>query len=353
MIDTRLDPNTVKRFCDDIADRILVPKLADALAAGRSPMLASEKAFYADLQPVVRAFVARTPAQLEATFDGWLRDHPDYLCYASGSLTKFKRHLSPAAYAKYDKEWAKHDAKSKSCKCKFCKVSKRAAGIFEWKKFSNKPAKTKTAKQRPAPAAEFVRAVGLAICPYCSRNYVSPISDATGDVYRPDLDHFFAKSVYPYFALCLYNLVPSCAACNCRIKGDEDFLKAGYFHPYADPAPDRLFCLVGTPVMSGGRIDPDDIEIEIDTTRCAKSQKSADFFKLKDAYGVHKSEIADFVTMLRHYPDKIIEERAKELKVDAKLLKLLFMRTAANDAAEYKKRPLGKLYHDLYQSARS
>lgn len=53
-------------------------------------------------------------------------------------------------------------------------------------------------------------------CPYCNRVYTT---HARSSGIRPSLDHFFPKSKHPYFALSLFNLVPSCDYCN-RKKGD-------------------------------------------------------------------------------------------------------------------------------------
>ena len=52
------------------------------------------------------------------------------------------------------------------------------------------------------------------VCPYCNRSYISSRGE---EVSGAQLDHFFPKSAYPIFALCLYNLVPSCGDCN-RVK---------------------------------------------------------------------------------------------------------------------------------------
>lgn len=47
-------------------------------------------------------------------------------------------------------------------------------------------------------------------CPYCNENYITIRNNNTSF----QLDHFFPKSKYPIFALSLYNLIPSCYACN-------------------------------------------------------------------------------------------------------------------------------------------
>ena len=60
--------------------------------------------------------------------------------------------------------------------------------------------------------------MGIEVCPYCQRNYISSYGKKT----TADLDHFYPKSLYPFLALSLYNFIPSCQICNSRFKGDKD-----------------------------------------------------------------------------------------------------------------------------------
>lgn len=53
-------------------------------------------------------------------------------------------------------------------------------------------------------------------CPYCNENYITNRAENTSH----QLDHFYSKSKYPIFALSIYNLIPSCYACN-HTKGDH------------------------------------------------------------------------------------------------------------------------------------
>lgn len=53
-------------------------------------------------------------------------------------------------------------------------------------------------------------------CPYCNRNYTT--FTATKKM-RPDFDHYYPQSIFPYFALSFFNLIPSCSFCN-RKKSD-------------------------------------------------------------------------------------------------------------------------------------
>lgn len=65
---------------------------------------------------------------------------------------------------------------------------------------------------------KLVNITGVTVCPYCNRNFVNVTNEAN----TSQLDHFFPKSEYPLFALCFYNLIPSCYGCNNK-KSDKHF----------------------------------------------------------------------------------------------------------------------------------
>jgi hypothetical protein len=61
----------------------------------------------------------------------------------------------------------------------------------------------------------FFEELGVHTCPYCNRNHIQMIKNASGKSRQVgDLDHVIPKSKYPMFALSFYNLIPSCKVCN-------------------------------------------------------------------------------------------------------------------------------------------
>ena len=60
-------------------------------------------------------------------------------------------------------------------------------------------------------------------CFYCESSFVGIFELETETRRTFELDHFFPKEQYPLFSISLYNLVPSCTICNCRIKGSSSF----------------------------------------------------------------------------------------------------------------------------------
>jgi len=63
--------------------------------------------------------------------------------------------------------------------------------------------------------------IGLKVCPYCNRSYLTIIDNNGSLEATAQLDHFYSKKDYPYLALNLYNLIPSCGVCN-YIKFDNE-----------------------------------------------------------------------------------------------------------------------------------
>lgn len=76
---------------------------------------------------------------------------------------------------------------------------------------------------------------GNSMCPYCQLVGTSTvIRDGGRSGVRPELDHYYCRSKFPFLALSLYNLVPSCGHCNSTLKGDIDFLSIPHLHPFED-----------------------------------------------------------------------------------------------------------------------
>lgn len=78
---------------------------------------------------------------------------------------------------------------------------------------------------------KFISEINIDTCPYCNRNYIYVLSKK-GRV-KPEIDHFFPKSKYPYFGISFFNLIPSCQTCNGKsAKGELDPFLENMISPY-------------------------------------------------------------------------------------------------------------------------
>lgn len=64
------------------------------------------------------------------------------------------------------------------------------------------------------------------ICPCCGRSFIytiEPGTDPTNKMVKPQVDHFLPKSIYPWFGMTYFNLIPICTVCNLKdCKGEND-----------------------------------------------------------------------------------------------------------------------------------
>lgn len=95
-------------------------------------------------------------------------------------------------------------------------------------------------KGRSWGAGRFIKSLGIRYCPYCNADTVySSVfwrqdNVSRDKVIQSELDHFMHKGRYPYLAISLYNLIPSCRRCNGSVKGTEDITFDNCLYPYRD-----------------------------------------------------------------------------------------------------------------------
>lgn len=76
----------------------------------------------------------------------------------------------------------------------------------------------------------FIKEIGVRNCPYCGMQYIVVVIGKDSKIRaEASLDHFICKNKFPLLALNLYNLVPTCTACNSGYKGTAS---KTVVHPY-------------------------------------------------------------------------------------------------------------------------
>jgi hypothetical protein len=70
-----------------------------------------------------------------------------------------------------------------------------------------------------------------------------------------DIDHFFSKVYYPYFAISFFNLIPSCHDCNSSDKRDLEFNINTHIHPYVDSFDDHYTFKISLVALLGDVVD--------------------------------------------------------------------------------------------------
>ena len=174
-------------------------------------------------------------------------------------------------------------------------------------------------------AGAFIRELGVRCCPYCNaeaiysvviEKHVSNAENPKNTTIKSSLDHYYLKSEYPYLALSLHNLVPSCARCNTSIKGKVDFAQHDYANPYEDDIHAKtLFSYILTGESRNVLYDDDCISLFL-KARNRNADKELDlmrFFQTEEIYNtLFRFEAANIIATNR----RIVSEYGKRLRKD-------------------------------------
>lgn len=186
-------------------------------------------------------------------------------------------------------------------------------------------------------------------CPYCNRQYTFTINSQKKT--KPQFDHFYPKSKYPYFALSFYNLVPCCSICN-HIKKD---IKKELIHPYYEGFDDSCYFDINHKdyILNNKKISVRFNFIEgCDLKFIEKCKNSVKEFALEDLYNKHSDYIEEIIEKAYSYNDSfydsLIHDFSQMGKTPSEIDRLIFGNYI--DLADNEKRPLSKLTRDLLKS---
>ncbi|PEF35841.1 hypothetical protein CON84_21340 [Bacillus sp. AFS094228] len=167
-------------------------------------------------------------------------------------------------------------------------------------------------------AYHFLMELGIKSCPYCNRQYISPLYSENGKL-RADLDHFYNKSTYPYFSISIFNLVPSCKFCNSSLKGIDNFEFDTNLSPYEDGFGDKLKFSFEVKSYEDFLGDSkiriylqDNIGPSNDEQFFLKKAKSnLEAFQIENLYNYHTDEVMGLIRKRIEYSDGYIENLIK------------------------------------------
>lgn len=196
------------------------------------------------------------------------------------------------------------------------------------------------------------------ICPYC---HMAPIdtklpTDESPDSYRPNLDHFYAKGRYPYLALTLGNLIPSCERCNGpALKHNADFITLPHLHPQSDPESVVFELSLRFPLAAGSQDtlslydSPNNYEINLmpNGKESAKADASIRTFQLRARYQIFVEEAFRLRRQLRTSRSR---SRMAESDLPALGVEISDVLGFEVKGDAYKNTIAGRLWLDLYKA---
>jgi hypothetical protein len=200
--------------------------------------------------------------------------------------------------------------------------------------------------------ANFIKQLNVNVCPYCNRNYIFNFSKNNAEEATAQLDHFFDKKDYPYLAVSLYNLVPSCSTCNQR----KSSKKENIFYPYLESFNDSAkFKYKGIKSIAEDEkidfLDSKRVMFDIEAIKDKeKVEKHIEVFNLKNLYENHKDIVSELLQKAEIYNESYIDELMQKyegtlFKNREDLLRLITCGYVNDD--DLHKRPLSKLIKDI------
>ncbi|WP_157658706.1 hypothetical protein [Burkholderia ubonensis] len=184
------------------------------------------------------------------------------------------------------------------------------------------------------------------LCPYCQQSLCFTVDAATGG-FRPQLDHFFKKSEYPYLAISLFNLIPCCGICNSSLKGGKDFIINKHLHPLFDNE-EISFHIDPATLAQHWNTPSTLLDILVDESRLTrKGKNSVATFLLKERYHIHQAYLSEFVDDLRAWCDPDHIEEVNRSIFSGSSYWLTERRAIGFDENHYSREFLGKIRLDL------
>ncbi len=196
------------------------------------------------------------------------------------------------------------------------------------------------------------RQLGVHCCPYCNRTYITTLGEDKAKFSRPDFDHFLPKSVYPYFRLSFFNLIPSCVICNRNAKGRKTTSLKNNIYPYSEGFGDKArftyYPKTYQDLIGQGRPEVGFLFLGSDEHK-QKCENNIALFRLKEQYSVHTYELNHLIKLRLLYSVDYIDELMRKypdlLKSREEAYKMAFGREF--ELAQDEKRPLSKFTRDI------
>lgn len=195
-------------------------------------------------------------------------------------------------------------------------------------------------KRKKYGAYTFVDTLGLKTCPYCNRNYTFIVDEETGKL-RPELDHFYPKSIYPFLAMSFYNLIPSCPTCNHTKK---DKVNLDLINPYEIKENDFKLTYMPNDI-NFFKIEKEKYDYKNFEIKFINNNPNIEIFKLNELYKQHKDIVLDLLIKKVHYPKSYIKELSSFGFNKEEIYRYLVNNYLKDE--DLHKRPLSKLIKDI------
>ena len=217
--------------------------------------------------------------------------------------------------------------------------------FFNYDKANSKDIVTLISKLQPKISKFFEENIEVHTCYYCNIDFINTFKKNNEIKNAFTLDHVLEKADYPFLALSLYNLVPSCYVCNSKVKDSkipfDDFSPTNKDFDFDERVKFKSFIS-----NTNFQIEKEqDFYIKLIENYSNKFDKYIESLNLNNRYDYHKYKVLEMIQKRREYPDSRIKELSDLTKKTQEEIKQdLFGIYTSEDLH---KRPLSKLIKDI------
>jgi len=217
--------------------------------------------------------------------------------------------------------------------------------LFNYDKSSSQKLQVLISKLQPKISKFIEVHVAVHTCYFCNIEYINKFENSKRETKNAfTLDHMIDKATYPFLALSLYNLVPSCYTCNSKVKRTNEIKNLSPSDTRFDFEKKVKF----KTFMNNQNMQMEnnnDFELLLKEDFSNVYDDYIKILELDSRYKYHKNKVIEMINKRRDYP----ESRIKELsiltqKTEEEVKQDLFGIYLKEDLH---KRPLSKLIKDI------
>jgi hypothetical protein len=187
----------------------------------------------------------------------------------------------------------------------------------------------------------------ISTCYYCNIDFINTYNTRSEKKNKFTLDHYFDKSTYPYLALSLYNLIPSCYTCNSKLKGVIEFNNIAPSSKKYDFDKKVKFKITLDDSCQNLQIkNKNNIDINLKENYSNEFTKFTKDMFLNERYKAHKDIVYDMITKAELYPESRLKELQNLTGIPFQQIKKdIFNLIDENE--DLSKKPFSKLIKDI------
>lgn len=217
--------------------------------------------------------------------------------------------------------------------------------LFNYDKSSSENLQVLISKLQPK-ISKFIEAnIEVHTCYFCNIEHINKFRNSKNETKNAfTLDHMIDKATYPFLALSLYNLVPSCYTCNSKVKRTNEIKNLSPSDKKFDFEKKVKFkTFINNQELQVEKNDSFELLLKEDFS--SKYDEYIKILELDNRYKYHKDKVIEMIHKRRDYPDSRIKELSMLTQKTEEEVKQDIFGIYLKD--DLHKRPLSKLIKDI------